>query len=394
MPTLSRRRLAALLAASVPSLLPAAGRAQGTGQTVTIGGVLSLTGPGASLGIPERNTLDLIPRTAGGTALRVVVLDDASDSTAAVRAARKLVDEERADILFGPTVTPTSLAVLEVAGQAEIPMLSLAGSSSIVEPQEGARRWAFKPAPADRLMTAPVVEHMARAGAKTYAGIAFSTAFGDGQMAAIDANAERAGLRNVVTARFNPTDASVTPQVLRVLGAKPDAVFIGASGTPAVAPMLELRNRGFAGPVYTTQGVANPDVLRVGGKAIEGLILTVSPVLVAEQLPDSNPVKPVALEYLRVYEGRHGPGSRSLFGATAWDAYLMLAKVLETARDRSVQPGSPAFRRSLRDGIEGLRGLVGTQGVFNMSPTDHSGTDASAQVLVEVRDGAWKYLSG
>lgn len=392
MPTLSRRQLAALLGASV---LPASARAQErAGEAVTIGGVLSLTGPGASLGIPERNTLDLLPRTAGGYPIRVVVLDDATDSTAAVRAARKLVDEERADILFGPSVTPTSLAVLEVAGQAEIPMLSLAGSSSIVEPQEGARRWAFKPAPADRLMTAPVVEHMARSGAKTYAGIAFSTAFGDGQMSAIDANGERAGLRNVLTARYNPTDTSLTPQVLRVLGAKPDAVFIGASGTPAVAPMLELRNRGFTGPMYTTQGVANPDVLRVGGKAIEGLILTVSPVLVAEQLPDSNPVKPVALEYLRLYEGKYGPGSRTLFGATAWDAYLMLGKVLSTARDTSARPGTPAFRRSLRDGIEGLRGLVGTQGVFNMSPTDHSGTDASAQVLVEVRDGTWKYLSG
>ena len=213
-------------------------------------------------------------------------------------------------------------------------------------------------------------------------------------MSAIDANAERAGLRNVLTARFNPTDTSLTPQVLRVLGAKPDAVFVGASGTPAVAPMLELRNRGFTGPVYTTQGVANPDVLRVGGKAIDGLILTVSPVLVAEQLPDSNPVKPVALEYLRLYEGKHGPGSRSLFGATAWDAHLMLGKVLSFDRDKSARPGTPAFRRFLRDGIEGLRGLVGTQGVFNLSPTDHSGTDASAQVLVEVRDGAWRYLSG
>lgn len=391
MPVLSRRQLVAATMAA--SAVPIARRAQSQGTPVTVGSVLSLTGPGASLGIPERNTLDLLPRTIGGHPVRVVVLDDATDSSAAVRAARKLVDEEKADILFGPTVTPTSLAVLEVAGQAEIPMLSLAGSSSIVEPQEGARRWAFKPAPADRLMTAPIIEHMASQGAKTYAGIAFSTAFGDGQMAALDANGERAGLRNVVTARYNPTDTSLTPQVLRVLGAKPDAVFIGASGTPAVAPVLELRNRGFTGPVYTTQGVANPDVLRVGGKAIDGMILTVSPVLVAEQLPDSNPVKPVALEYLRAYEGKYGPGSRSLFGATAWDAYLMLDKVVPGAR-ASAEPGTPPFRRALRDGIEGLRGLVGTQGVFNLSPTDHSGTDATAQVLVMVKDGAWKYLSG
>ena len=382
MPTRRATLLAALLAA---------GPAMAQEAPITIGAVLSLTGPGASLGIPERNTLALLPCTVGGRAVRVVVLDDATDPSAAVRAARKLIDEERVDIIFGPSVTPTSLAVLEVVGQAQVPMLSLAGSSAIVEPQEGARRWAFKPAPADQLMTGPVARHMARAGAKTYAGIAFATAFGDGQMAALDATAAPLGVSNALTVRYNPTDTSVTPQVLRALAAKPDAMFIGASGTPGTTPVIELRARGWTGPVYSTQGIANADVLRVGGRAMEGVVFTVSPALVAEQLAEDNPVKEVAVEYVQAYEAKYGPGTRSLFGATVWDGYKMLERAVPVALGAG-QPGTPAFRTGLRDAMERIQGLVGAQGVFNLSATDHSGSGPSAQVLVTVRDGRWVYL--
>ena len=386
MPNLTRRSLAA-------GALAAPWIARAEGAPITVGALLSLTGPGASLGVPERNTLEIVPRTVGGRPVRVVVLDDLSDPTAAVRAARKLVEEEHVDIILGPTVTPTSLAALDVAGQSGTPMMSLAGSSSIVEPPEGNRRWAFKPAPADALMVGPITAHMAAQGIHDFASIGFSTAFGDGQLNAMDAAAQKQGLTSAPAVRYNPTDTSVTPQVLRLMGGKPSAVFVAASGTPGALPMIELRQRGYTGPIYSTQGIANADFLRVGGRSLEGLVFTVSPALVAEQLPDGNPVKPVALAYVKAYEDKFGPGTRSLFGATMWDAFLMLEAAAPAAL-AAAQPGTAPFRTALRDGLERIHGMVGAQGLFNLSPTDHSGSGPSAQVLVTVKDGGWLYVSG
>ncbi len=386
MSSLSRRRLVAAAA-----LLSLGRTARAQDAPIGVGALLSLTGPGASLGIPQRNTFELLPKTIAGRALRLAVLDDATDSSAAVRGIRKLIDEERVDAVIGPTVTPPSLAVLDAIGRAELPMLSLAGASAIVEPQEGARRWAFKTAPADRLMTTPVAAHMARNGVRSYAVIAFATAFGDGQITALDASARPHGLRNAVTVRYNPGDASVTPQVLRMIAARPDAMFVGASGTPGTTPIIELRSRGWTGPIYGTQGLGNPEALRVGGKALEGLVFTVTPALVAEQLPDSNPVKAVAVAYGQAYEDRFGRGTRSLFGAMVWDSFLLLERAAVPALQAG-QPGTAEFRRALCDGLEGVHGLVGVQGVYDLSRDDHSGSGPSAQVLVTVKNGAWLYL--
>lgn len=386
MPSFSRR---ALVKTAAWLSLGRSARAQSA--PIGIGAILSLTGPGASLGIPQRNTFELLPVTIAGRAVKLTILDDATDSSAAVRDVRKLIDEVRVDAVIGPTVTPPSLAVLDAIGQAEVPMLSLAGANAIVEPQEGARRWAFKTAPADRLMTTPVAAHMARNGVRSYAVIAFATAFGDAQLAALDASAQPHGLRNAMTVRYNPGDASVTPQVLRMIAARPDAMFVGASGTPGTTPIIELRSRGWAGPIYGTQGLGNPEVLRVGGKALEGLVFTVTPALVAEQLPDSNPVKAVALAYGQAYEDRFGRGTRSLFGAMVWDSFSLLEHASAIAL-QVAQPGTQEFRRALRDGLEGVHGLVGVQGIFDLSRDDHSGSGPSAQVLVTVKNGTWLYL--
>ena len=154
---------------------------------VTLGAVLSLTGPGAGLGIPVRNTIELLPKTLAGQAVRWVVLDDGSDPTAAVRAARKLIDEEKVDSILGPSTTPNSIAVLETVAGAGVPTISLAGSSAVVEPPEGARRWAFKLIPSERVATVQIVEHMQRTGKRTLGHIGFANALGDGYIAALSA---------------------------------------------------------------------------------------------------------------------------------------------------------------------------------------------------------------
>jgi len=379
------RSLASLLfAATVLAAPPALAE-------IKVGAVLSLTGPAASLGIPEKNTIELLPKEIAGEPVTYIVLDDASDPSAAVRAARRLIDEEKVDIIFGPTVTPTSLALLEVVAPARTPMISLAGSSVIAAPVEGNKEWAFKLAPEEPTQAAYIFDQMKKDGHDSVAFIGFNDAFGDSFIGAMKKVAEERGVEVLADERYNRTDTSVVAQALRVLAANPDAVIIGASGTPGVAPVLELKNQGYAGQIYINQGMANPDVLRVGGAALEGVRMPVSPVLVAEQLPGDNPVKPVAMEYITAYEGKHGENSRNLFGATVWDAFL----ILEAAAPKAMQagkPGMPEFRTALRDAIRGTTDLVGSQGVFTMSPTNHNGTDLRAQVLVEIKDGKWSYL--
>ena len=358
---------------------------------ITLGAVLSLTGPGAGLGIPERNTIELLPKAIAGQAVRWVVLDDASDTTAAVRAARKLIDEEHVDAILGPSTTPNSLAMLDPAGAAGVPFVSLAGSSSVIDPPEGNRRWAFKLIPSERVATVQIVDHMLAHGWKRLAQIGFANALGDGYINALTAQGRERGIESVIDVRYNPTDTSVTPQVLRVLAAKPDAVFVAASSSPATTPIIELRSRGYTGPIYTVQGIAGPDALRVGGKALDGVIFSSVPVLVAEQIAPSNPVREPALAYVRAYEGRYGQGSRSLFGATMWDGFLLVSAGAEKAVG-TAKPGTPEFRTALRDAMEQVKGLPGCEAIFTLTPTDHSGAQADSQVLVEIRDGGYRIL--
>ena len=358
---------------------------------VTIGAVLSLTGPAAGLGIPERNTIELLPTSIGGEHVRWIVLDDASDTTAAVRAARKLIEEEHVDVIFGPSNTANSIALLDVIGAAGVPMISLSGSSAVNEPPEGNRRWAFKLIPSERVATVQILDTMQRTGQATLGDIGFANALGDGYINALEAQGNERGIKTLLQVRYNPGDTSVTPQVLRLTQARPDAVFVAASATPATTPIIELRARGYTGQIYTVQGIAGPDAIRVGGRALDGVMFSSVPVLVAEQLADGHPVKAEAMRFVQAYEGKYGPGTRSLFGATMWDTFLLVSAATPTAL-KAGPPGTPAFRTALRDAMEKIRGLPGAEAVFSLSPTDHSGAQADSQVMVEIRDGAYWLL--
>lgn len=358
---------------------------------IKIGAILSLTGPAASLGIPSKNTLDLLPKTIDGEPVTYTVIDDASDPSSAVRAARKLMSEESVDVIFGPSITSTSLAVLEAIGPGKTPMISLAGSSIISSPVEGNKTWAFKFAPEESTMAHYMFENMKKNGDKTIGFIGFNDAFGDSFIGAFKTAAEKAGIEVIADERFARTDTSVTAQAASLIAAAPDAISIAASGTPGVAPIIDLRNLGYEGSIYINQGMANPDVLRVDKAALEGVMLPVSPALVAEQLPDDNPIKPVAVEYVTAYEDKYGEGSRSLLGASVWDAFLIVENAYAEAKTAG-EPGTEAFRTGLRDAIESTSEFVGSQGIFTLSPTNHNGTDLRAQILVRIEDGKWVYM--
>ena len=357
---------------------------------INVGVTVSATGPAASLGIPEKNTIALMPQTIGGQKVNYIVLDDASDTTTAVANARKLITESKVDILLGSTTTPNSLAMIDVASEAQTPMISMAASSSIVEPIDAKRKWVFKTPQNDIMMSLAIATHMQFRGIKTVGFIGFNDAYGEGWFREFSKVASVKGLTIVASERYSRTDTSVTGQVLKLVAAKPDAILIAASGTPAVLPQRALKERGYAGQYYQTHGVANNDFLRVGGKDVEDTYLPAGPVLVASQLPPNNPVRASALEYITKYEAANGKGSVSTFGAHAWDAGRLMSAAATVAL-KTAQPGTPAFRAALRDALEKVNELHGAHGVFNMSASDHLGLDQRARVMVKIENGAWKY---
>ena len=383
-----RRRARTVLPVLLPTLA-AALLATAAHAQIKVGVTVSATGPAASLGIPEKNTFALMPKEIAGQKIEYVILDDASDTTTAVKNARKLTSEDKVDVLIGSTVTPNSLAMIDVAVESETPMISMAASSTIVEPVDTRRRWVFKTPQNDSHMSTAITGQMADAGIKTVAFIGFSDAYGEGWFREFSKLAELRKIKVVASERFARSDTSVTGQILKILGTSPDAVLIAGSGTPAALPQKTLKERGYKGVIYQTHGVANNDFLRVCGKDCEGTWLPAGPLLVAEQLPDDNPVKKSALTYKAAYEKAYGAGSVSTFGGHAWDSGLLLTAAIPQALKQG-KPGTKEFRKGLRDAIEGIRNMPGAHGIFNMSPTDHLGLDQRARVMVQVVDGKWK----
>jgi branched-chain amino acid transport system substrate-binding protein len=356
---------------------------------VKIGVTLSTTGPAASLGIPEKNTIALLPQQIAGKSVQYIVLDDATDTSNAVQNTHKLIDEDHVDAIVGSTATPNSLAMLDVVSAAKTPMISLAASAEIIAPMDAKRQWAFKTPQNDSLMADALAGYMEKHGVKTVGFIGFSDAYGESWYNVFSTAAAAHHLKVVANERYNRTDASVTGQVLKTMSANPDVVLIAGAGTPSALPARTLKERGYKGTIYQTHGVANNDFLRVCGKDCEGELLPAGPILVADQLPDSNPVKQSSEAYKNAYEKAYGAGSVSTFGGHAWDAGQMLQRAIPEALKKG-QPGTEAFRVALRDALANIKELPLAHGIMNTTATDHNGLDTRARVIVEIVDGKWK----
>ncbi len=348
---------------------------------IKIGVTVSTTGPAASLGVPEKNSVAFLPTQIGGQTIEYIVLDDGTDASRAVANGRKLIDENNVDLLIGSSATP-------VAAEKQVSLIALAASEKIVAPVEGARRWVFKTPQNDSLMARGIADHMAAHGIKTVGFIGFNDAYGDGWLTEAQKALAAKGIKILAAERYARNDQSVTGQVLKIIATHPDAVLIAGAGTPAALPQRTLKERGYAGAYYQTHGVANQDFLRVGGKDLEGTVLPAGPVLVPTQLSDNNPIKPVATQFVEAYDKKYGEGSFSTFGAHMYDAGIELGHAIPDAL-KAGKPGTPAFRAGLRDALEHEREVVLSNGVLNMSPTDHNGLDDRARVMVTIKNGAW-----
>jgi branched-chain amino acid transport system substrate-binding protein len=354
---------------------------------ITVGASISATGPAASLGIPTKNTFALMPVTIAGEKVRYVILDDASDTTSAVKNARKLTSEDKVDVLIASNTTPNSLAILEVSAETRTPQIAM----SPLNVTDDKRAWIFQTPQGFGVMAAAIVDHMVANGVKTVGFIGYADPYGQLWLKSFQAAAEPRGIKLVASESYQRVDTSVTGQALKIISANPDAVLIAGSGTPAVLPQATLLERGYKGRFYQTHGIANRDFLRVGGKAVEGTVFPVGPMLLAEQLADSHPSKKPALDYIKQYEAAHGPNSRSTFGAHAWDAYLLLSRAAPEALKKA-KPGTPEFRIALRDALEAVKELPACHGVYSMSAKDHNGFDSRAVVMARIENGDWKLV--
>jgi branched-chain amino acid transport system substrate-binding protein len=349
---------------------------------VKIGVTLSLTGPASGLGIPVGNQFKLWPQTIAGQKVELIVLDDASDPGKGVTNARRFVTDDKVDMVFGGSITTVSAAVAPVAAEARTTQISIAPVG--VPPDQ--ERWVFRLPQGFSVMAHPIIEHMKKSGVKTVGFLGYTDAYGESWLKEFIAQGEKAGIKVVATERFARSDTSVTPQALKLVSANPDAMLVVASGSGAAMPHKTVIERGYKGKVYQTHAAATPDLVRIGGKDVEGGFVVSGPAVVAEQLPDNHPSKAVAVDFVTKFEAAYGKGSRNQFAGHAYDARIMLEKILPVAL-RAAKPGTPEFRAALRDAVEGMGRTVFAHGVMNWTKDDHWGYTNETGVMLKVVNG-------
>jgi branched-chain amino acid transport system substrate-binding protein len=364
--------------------------AHGVAAQVKIGLMVSATGPTSAIGIPQKNTGELLPRKIGDATVEYIQLEDGGDTTRAVQNAKKLIGEYHIDALIGPSTTPNALAILDIVAEAQVPMMATVGTSSVVEPIDAKRRWVFKTTQNDDLIAAALIRNMQKNGVKTVGFIGFNDPYGENWYKVFGELAQKAGISIVASERYARADQSVTGQVLKLIAAKPDAVLIAAVGGPAVLPQATLYDQGYKGRVYQTHAVATDDFIKLGREKVEGTILAAGSMLVIDDVPAGDPIGKVARTYMSAYEKQFGTRPAT-FGANTYDAGILLERAIPAAL-KVAKPGTEAFRVALRDALEREKDVVGCQGVFNMSLTNHNGMDERARVLVVVRDGKFRLL--
>ena len=374
------KNIKTLIATAVAVLATGAAQAD-----INIGVSLALTGPGSGLGIPMQNYFKLFPQSIGGEKVNLIILDDATDPGKGAANARRFVTEDKVDLIIGSCITAVAAAMTDIASEAGT--VQLAGSP--VGVPAGKDKWLFRLPQSNTVMGSAVVEHMKKQGVKTLGFLGYTDAYGEQWLKEITPLLDQAGIKIVATERFARTDTSVTPQALKLTSANPDAMLIVASGSGAAMPHMAVVDRGYKGKIYQTHAAATQDLMRVGGKAVEGSFVVSGPAVIAEQLPDSHPSKKVAVDFVQKYEKAYGANSRNQFAGHAYDAQVVLEKIVPAALKKA-KPGTPEFRAALRDGMETMGRTIFAHGVMNWTPADHWGFTNETGVMLKVVDGKFK----
>ena len=365
----------------------AAGLAATAQAEIVVGVSLGITGPGASLGVHYRNAYQLMPKTLGGEPVRYIILDDASDPTNAAKNARKLISEDKADVLMGSNGVPSAVQMAQAAAEAKVPMVVLTPANLT----GNVLHWSFIVPQTTELMMGAIAQKLKAQGVKTVGYIGYTDTWGDIVYKAIQSHAAEGGFKIVTDERYARSDTSVTGQILRLMSTNPDAIVVGGSGTGAALPHVTLIERGYKKGIYHNHGTVNAEFIKVGGKSVSGAVAVTGPLVVPEELPDSHPTKKVSLDFTKRYEAAFGAGTRNAFAGYAYDGMLLLDAAAPAALKKA-KPGTAEFREALRASLESIRNVVGTHGVYNMNAQTHNGLDERARVVVVVDNGAWHLM--
>ena len=376
---MTRFTLKTLVAASA---LAASGAAL---ADITIGVIALMTGAASGLGIPAGNQAKLWPKTIAGEKLNVIVMDDATDPNQGVTHAKRFVTNDKVDVIMGSVATPVAAAVAQVAEEAATPQIAW----SPVAVPAGKDKWLFRLPQSNAVMGHAIIEHMKKQGIKSVGFLGYSDAYGETWLNDFKPQAEKAGIKFGPVERFARADTSVTGQALKLVQANPEAILVVASGSGAAMPQMALAERGYKGKIYQTHAGATRDLMRVGGKAVEGGFVVSGPAVLAEQLPDSHPSKAEAIKFVQQYEKAYGPGSRNQFAGHAYDSIIVMEKAVPIALKKA-KPGTPEFRAALRDAFEQLGRTVLSHGVLNWTAQDHWGYAPETGVMMKVVDGQFK----
>ena len=376
---MTRFTLKTLVAASA---LAASGAAL---ADITIGVIAPMTGAASGLGIPAGNQAKLWPKTIAGEKLNVIVMDDATDPNQGVTHAKRFVTNDKVDVIMGSVATPVAAAVAQVAEEAATPQIAW----SPVAVPAGKDKWLFRLPQSNAVMGHAIIEHMKKQGIKSVGFLGYSDAYGETWLNDFKPQAEKAGIKFGPVERFARADTSVTGQALKLVQANPEAILVVASGSGAAMPQMALAERGYKGKIYQTHAAATRDLMRVGGKAVEGGFVVSGPAVLAEQLPDSHPSKAEAIKFVQQYEKAYGPGSRNQFAGHAYDSIIVMEKAVPIALKKA-KPGTPEFRAALRDAFEQIGKSTLAHGVLNWTPTDHWGYTDDTGVMMKVTGGEFK----
>jgi branched-chain amino acid transport system substrate-binding protein len=351
-----------------------------------IGGIFSITGPSSFLGDPEKKSLEMVVDKINaeggidGHMLEAVIYDTEGDPGKAVLAVNKLISKDNVLAIIGPSLTPTTLAVVPIVEKSQVPLISCAAGIKITEP---VKPWVFKTAQSDVLAVAAIYEHMKKHGIKKVGIITVENAFGESGKEQLLAQAPKFGLEIVQQESFGAKDTDMTPQLTKLRSAQPDAVICwGTNPGPAVVAK-NARQMNLNMPLYQSHGVASPKFIELAGDAADGILLPTGKILVAQQLPETDPQKAVLLDYINTFEKRFEMPV-SGFGGYAYDAMHLLADALK---------GTEGDKQKIRAALEKISGKIGVTGAFNFTAQDHNGLGSDAFVMVKIEKGTWKLLS-
>ncbi len=351
-----------------------------------IGGIFSITGPSSFLGDPEKKSLEMVVDKINaeggidGHMLEAVIYDTEGDPGKAVLAVNKLISKDNVLAIIGPSLTPTTLAVVPIVEKSQVPLISCAAGIKITEP---VKPWVFKTAQSDVLAVAAIYEHMKKHGIKKVGIITVENAFGESGKEQLLAQAPKFGLEIVQQESFGAKDTDMTPQLTKLRSAQPDAIICwGTNPGPAVVAK-NARQMNLNMPLYQSHGVASPKFIELAGDAADGILLPTGKILVAQQLPETDPQKAVLLDYINTFEKRFEMPV-SGFGGYAYDAMHLLADALK---------GTEGDKQKIRDALEKITGKIGVTGVFNFTAQDHNGLGSDAFVMVKIEKGTWKLLN-